>query len=179
MQATNDETSQVGWVQRVLVGRRPRTTLLRILVLVGVCAVTFRFVLLPIKVQGISMQPTYHDREVDCINRLAYLTHAPQRGDVVGVRFSDPGKFSLPHELLLKRIIGLPGETVAFHEGHVYIDGQLLDEPYLKNPCDWEHAPMQCGPDEYYIVGDNRSMPFSFHMQGCVTRDHIVGKVLL
>ena len=56
---------------------------------------------------------------------------------------------------------------------------ELLDEPYLKNPCDWEHEAFTCGPDQYYVVGDNRSMPFEFHTQGRVERDHIVGKVLL
>jgi len=55
----------------------------------------------------------------------------------------------------------------------------LLDEPYVKNACDWEHEPIKCGPDQYYVVGDNRSMPFENHMQGLAERDHIVGKVLL
>jgi signal peptidase I len=81
--------------------------------------------------------------------------------------------------MLMKRIIGLPGETISFHDGHAYINGQLLAEPYVKKLCDWEHGPIQCGPDEYYVVGDNRSMPFEYHMQGLATRDRIVGKVLL
>jgi signal peptidase I len=168
-----------GWVQVVLIGRRPKNTLLRIAVLVAVCVVAFKFVLLPIRVDGISMEPTYHDRQITCVNRLAYLRHEPQRGDIVAIRFADPGKFSAPSVMLMKRIIGLPGESVSFHEGHVYINGELLDEPYLKNPCDWEHEPMPCGPDEYYIVGDNRSMPFTYHTKGRVERDHIVGKVIL
>ena len=170
---------ETSWLQMVLIGRRPRTTLLRILVLVSVCAVTFKFVLLPIRVEGISMEPTYHDRRIDCINRLAFLWHEPQRGDVVGIRFSDPGNLTTPRAMLMKRIIGLPGETVSFHDGHAYINGELLDEPYLKFSCDWEHGPFQCGPDQYYVVGDNRSMPFELHMQGRAERDRIVGKVLL
>jgi signal peptidase I len=177
VQDTTGSASKPGWLQVVLVGRRPRTTLLRILVLVFVCFVTFRFVLLPIQVKGISMEPTYHDKRIDCLNRLAYLRHEPQRGDVVGIRFADPGALSPPKEMLMKRIIGLPGETVAFHNGRVYINGQLLDEPYLKFTCDWEHEPILCGTNEYYVVGDNRSMPFEYHMQGRATRDHIMGKV--
>jgi len=170
---------KAGWLQVILVGRRPRNTLFRILFLVIVCAVTFKFVLLPIRVTGISMEPTYHNRKVDCINRLAYLWHEPQRGDVVAIRFSDPGDFSTPSDMLMKRIIGLPGETVSFHQGHVYINGELLNEPYLKFSCDWEHDPIQCGPDQYYVVGDNRSMPFEYHMQGRAERNRIIGKVLL
>jgi len=79
----------------------------------------------------------------------------------------------------LKRIIGLPGDSVSFHGGQAYINGQLLEEPYVKNGCDWEHAPIQCGPDQYYVVGDNRSMPFDYHMQGRAERQRIIGKVLL
>jgi signal peptidase I len=170
---------QAGWVQLVLIGRRPKATLLRILVLVAVCAVTFKFVLLPIRVEGISMEPTYHNHRVDCVNRLAYRWRQPQRGDVVAIRFSKPGALSNPSEMLMKRIVALPGESISFHNGHIYINGELLDEPYLKNPCDWEHEAFTCGPDQYYVVGDNRSMPFEFHTQGRVERDHIVGKVLL
>ncbi len=179
MQATNSSANRPGWLQIVVIGRRPGFTLIRILVLVVLVVVTVKFVLLPIKVEGISMEPTYHNHRIDCVNRLAYLWHAPQRGDVVAIRFADPGKLSSPSEMLMKRIIGLPGETVSFHEGHVYINGQLLDEPYLKTPCDWEHEPIQCGPDQYYVVGDNRTMPFEYHMQGRAERDHIIGKVLL
>ena len=179
MQDANLNSAKPGWLQIVLIGRRPKATLVRIMVLTAVCVVTFKFVLLPIRVEGISMEPTYHDRRVNCVNRLAYLRSEPQRGDVVAIRFSDPGKFSAPRTMLMKRILGLPGESVSFHGGHAYINGQLLDEPYLKNPCDWEHDPIQCGPDEYYVVGDNRSMPFDLHTQGLAGRDRIVGKVLL
>ncbi len=114
VQDTNHSSARPHWLQVVLIGRRPRATLARIVVLVAVCVVTFKFVLLPIRVEGISMEPTYHDRRVNCVNRLAYWRHAPQRGDVVAIRFSDPGEFSAPRAMLMKRIIGLPGESVSF-----------------------------------------------------------------
>jgi signal peptidase I len=167
------------WLRVLAIGRRPRATLARIAVLVVVCFVTFKFILLPIQVKGISMEPTYHDRRINCINRLAYWWHEPQRGDVVGIRFSPPENFSAPSEMLLKRVIGLPGESVSFHEGHAYINGKLLDEPYVKLPCDWEHEPIQCGPNQFYVVGDNRSMPFELHYKGRAERESILGKVLL
>ena len=179
VQSANDPSVRPHWLQVLTIGRRPRATLVRILVLSAVCFVTFKFVLLPIRVVGISMEPTYHDRRVNCVNRLAYLFHEPQRGDVVAIRFSRPGPLANPSEMLLKRIVGLPGETVAFHAGHVYINGQLLDEPYLKKPCDWEHEAVRCDPDQYYVVGDNRSMPFELHEKGRPERDRIIGKILL
>lgn len=167
------------WLQVLTIGRRPKATLIRIAVLVGVCFVTFKFILLPIRVEGISMEPTYRNHSINCVNRLAYLGHEPRRGDVVSVRYSEPGNFTAPTQMLMKRIIGLPGETVAFHEGHTYINGRLLDELYVKSACDWEREPVLCGPDQYYIVGDNRSMPFEAHVKGRVSRDHIIGKILL
>jgi len=83
------------------------------------------------------------------------------------------------HVMYLKRIIALPGETIAFHEGHAIVNGKMLNEPYVKFPCNWEVPPEEVGPDEYYVVGDNRTMDYEGHTQGRATRDRIVGKVLL
>ena len=175
MQSANDPHPH--WLRVIFIGRRPKATLIRIAVLVVACVVTFKLILLPIRIDGISMLPTYHTGQVNCINRLAYLRHEPQRGDIVSVRLSDPG--GNPSLMYMKRIIGLPGETVSFHDGHAFINGQLLDEPYVKNPCDWENDPVRCSPTQYYVVGDNRSMPFNLHTQGRAERDHLVGKLFL
>ena len=171
MQDANN--SRPHWLQVLTIGRRPKNTLIRITVLVVVCFVTFKFILLPIRVEGISMQPTYHTGQVNCINRLAYLRHEPQRGDIVSVRLA--GK----SVMLMKRVIGLPGETVSFHGGKTFINGQRLDEPYLKFSCDWEAGEFLCTTNEFYVVGDNRSMPFLLHTQGRAERERIVGKLLL
>lgn len=161
------------WLQIIAVGRNPRNTLIRILFLVAACFFLFRFVLLAVKVDGISMQPTYQNRSVNLVNRWAYLWHEPRRGDVVAIRYAGF------HLMLMKRIIGLPGETVAFSDGTVLINGQPLDEPYEKHPGNWTLPPKTLGPDEYYIVGDNRTMPWRDHTFGIVERFRIVGKVLL
>ncbi|MGB7768591.1 MAG: signal peptidase I [Verrucomicrobiia bacterium] len=167
-----------GWARVVLIGRNWKLTLARVAVLVAACFIVFRFVLLPVRVEGISMLPTYRDGSVNFINRLAYLRHGPQRSDVVGIRLSDPG-IMWPSVMYLKRVIGLPGETVAFVNGRVLIDGQTLDEPYEKDGCDWNLPPVKLGPTQYFVVGDNRSMPSEFHAFGKVERDHIVGKAIL
>ncbi len=73
----------------------------------------------------------------------------------------------------------MPGEQIAFHKGHIEINGETLDEPYVKKPCNWEHAAERLGPNEYYVVGDNRSMDFDQHMQGIADRSKIVGRILL
>ena len=162
------------WVQRVLIGRNPKRTLVRIVILVVVSTVVFKFVLQPIRVEGVSMLPTYHDRGINLVNRLAYVFHQPRRGDVVAIR-TPAGE----HVMYMKRIIGLPGETVAFHRGRLYINGNPMDEPYVRFRGYWDHEPEQVGPDQYYVVGDNRDMPWAYHEKGRPTRDLIVGKVIL
>jgi len=167
------ESPKPTWLQTVLIGRNPRRTLLRSCLLVIFCLLISRFVLLPIRVEGASMLPTYKENGINLLNRLAYVWSLPKRGDVVGIRLAGP------HIMFMKRIIGLPGETVAFHEGHAIIDGVVLDEPYVKRPCDWERAPVILGPDEYFFVGDNRSMPQVDHTFGRGQRERIIGKILL
>src|SRR5215510_9455083 len=161
------------WLQIIAVGRSPRRTFVRIMVLVVACFVIARFVLLPIRVQGGSMIPTYQDNGINFVNRLAYLFSSPKRGDVVAIRLAGPSI------MFMKRIVGLPGEWVGFHEGYVYINGNRLDEPYVRFKSDWEDAPRQLGPDEYYCVGDNRSMPQADHTEGKAKRERILGKILL
>jgi len=160
------------------IGRRPKRTLLRLAVLVVASIVTFKYVLLPIRVTGISMEPTFHDGAVNFINRLAYVRGQPQRGDVVGIRFSTNASDTF-HFVLLKRVVGLPGETISFVGGHVCVNGEPQDEPYLKLPSNWNVPEKTLGPDDYYFVGDNRSMPPDWHEHGIAERARIVGRVLL
>lgn len=166
-----------GWVRVVLIGRNWKFTLTRLIVFVAACFIVFRFILLPIRVEGISMLPTYRNGSVNFVNRLAYIWQGPQRGDVVAIRLSPPS-ILWPSIMYLKRVVGLPGETVAFVHGRVLIDGHVLDEPYEKFNCDWDLPPVKLGRNQYFVVGDNRSMPWQFHEFGKVERDHIVGKAV-
>lgn len=163
-----------GWVQRVLIGRNPKRTLIRSAILVVVSVIVFKFGLQPIRVEGGSMLPTYPDRGIHFVNRLAYVFHPPRRGDVVAIRM-----LAGEHVMYMKRIIGLPGESVAFHRGQLYINGNPIAERYVKFQCHWDHEPEPVGPDQYYVVGDNRTMPWEDHVKGRPTRELIVGKVIL
>lgn len=172
--ATDVETQRPpGRLRRVLIGRDPRRTLVRVGVWVVICLVVFKFILLPAWIDGASMAPTYRGRGITFVNRLAYAFHEPRRGDVVAISTSG---LSI---MYMKRIIGLPGETIAFHHGHVFINDRILEEPYVKFPSDWEMAPESLGPDEYYFAGDNRSMPKGDQVEGRQHRDRIAGKILL
>lgn len=154
--------------RRLLLGSSPRKTFLRIFVLVAASLVIFKWVLMPARVTGESMEPTCHDGQLCLINLLAYARQAPQRGDIVGIRFKagDP--------ILLKRVIGLPGERFAIHTGKVFINGSELAEPYLPAPGTWEWPEETLGRDTYYVAGDNRSISQQFS----VNRHQIFGKLL-
>src|SRR5689334_21380194 len=102
-----------GWLRIAVIGRNPKRTAIRALVLALFCFVLFKFfvfrvIVLPVRIEGYSMFPTYHDRGVNFVYRLAYRHSPPQRGDVVGIRMAGPSV------MLMKRIVGMPGETVAF-----------------------------------------------------------------
>jgi signal peptidase I len=166
-----------------MIGRDVRVTLLRALIWVLVFFFIFRIALVRVQVTGISMLPTYADHSKKWVNRLAFLWHEPRRGDIVVISYNRGAgpSFHLepPHVMLFKRIIGLPGETVAFAGGHVLINGAVLSEPYETLPCSWSRRPVTLAPDEYFVVGDNRSMPQDYHTFGICKRYQIGGKVLL
>lgn len=154
---------------------------MRLLIIVVVLVLLRAYVLIPIQVDGPSMLPNFREHSIHVVNRLAYLRHEPQRGDVVAIRYSGVGRLSGNSVILMKRIVGLPGETIEFHEGKVFIDGRMLPEPYVRSDSDWDFKPdhSHLGEDEYYFVGDNRSMPASNHYQGSARRERIIGKVVL
>jgi len=161
------------WARIILIGRNPSWTAVRIVVLVTLTFIVAKFVFIPIRVEGVSMLPTYGQGKINFINALAYRSRGPQRGDVISIRMA--GK----RVMLMKRVVGLPGEVIAFQDGRLWVDGRPLPEPYVKYPCNWQMEPKKVGPNEYYVVGDNRSMMQSDHSEGRVERKRIVGKVLL
>lgn len=159
-------------VRAVVFGRQPRATLIRIVVLVAVTFVLFKWVLLPVRVTGISMEPTLHDRSIKIVNRFAYRNTEPQRGDIVSI-----GVIGQP-DMLMKRIIALPGETYSMRHGQLFINNEPLDEPYVINRAPWNMPPETLGSNEYLVIGDNRGMRRSDHYHGRTERRFIVGKVL-
>lgn len=160
---------------RLVYGTSLRRTLFRSVVLALVCLVTFKFMLVPVRVDGGSMAPTYVSNRLNLVNRLAYMRSTPQRGDVVAVRLRETGRSIV----YMKRVVGLPGESIGFRNGRVTVDGQQQVEPYVKFESDWDRASVVCGPDEYFVVGDNRSMAIEGHRFGRAKETLILGRMLL
>lgn len=126
-----------------------------------------------------SMENTIMSKSRVIGSRLSYLASDPERGDVVIFHFPDDptGK-----TYFVKRVIGLPGETVTIIDGKVYIDGSEtpLDEPYLPEPMEGSYGPYTVPEGCYFMLGDNRnnSMDARFWDHKFVEKDQIIAKVL-
>ncbi len=132
----------------------------------------FGWVLTPIRVRGISMQPTYRDGALNLVNRVVFRIRAPARGDVVAIRLAGPSI------LYVKRIIALPSERVAIIGGVIEINGLPLAETYVKERQAWDVAEVTVGPREYFVIGDNRGMRVGDHDFGRVDARRILGKLV-
>ncbi|MGE3275791.1 MAG: signal peptidase I [Vicinamibacterales bacterium] len=157
---------------RWVAGAHPRRTAARVLVIVAFSAALFGWVLLPVRGVGVSMRPTIRPGELVFVSRLTYLWRAPRAGDVVAVRLAGRSV------VYVKRLVALPGQTVAFERGVLVVDGAPQAEPYVRERADWQMAPARLGPDQYFVVGDNRGMPRANHDMGAVRRERLVGTVV-
>lgn len=144
------------------------TLVLAVVLYFGINAISVR-----VRVDGFSMTPTLKNGEYILVNKLAYKTGEPQRGDIVVFVFPIN-----PQEDLIKRVIGLPGERVAIHNGIVSIDGVQINEPYIAA------APLYDGEwvvseGQLFVLGDNRNESKDSHQWGLLPLENVVGKAVL
>ena len=123
------------------------------------------------QVHGQSMEPTLHSDQRLVVEKVSYRFHGPRRGDIVVLK--SPQQSS---ELLIKRVIGLPGETIEIRQGRVYINGQELDEPYLERSKGANWGPIIVPPLHVFVLGDNRSFSNDSRAFGMVPIESIVGR---
>ena len=141
------------------------TILLTAIIFLALNTATGRF-----QVRGSSMEPTLHDGQYLIISKLIYWIHPPERGDVIV--FHPPSNLT---EDYIKRIVGLPGEQVEIRDGAVWVDGALLEEPYIANPGFYS-GEWGLGDGEYFVLGDNRRNSSDSHSWGVFPQENIVGK---
>jgi signal peptidase I len=167
------EAQSWSFLQRFLIGKHPKTTLIRVLILVGAVTITYLWVVFPFQVSGDSMLPTLLDGQVRAAWRVHSYSRSIRRGDVVLIDIAGGRQF------MVKRIVALPNERFAIKAGVVLINGQPLDEPYLRhhNPS-WAREEIQLAKDEYFFIGDNRTMDMASHTATTVLRNRITGRVI-
>ncbi len=155
----------VGWV---------RSTLETVVPAVLIALLINLFLAQATQVYGQSMEPSLHSRQRLVIEKITYRFHGPHRGDIVVLRLPEHSS-----ELLIKRVIGLPGDTVEIEGGRVYVDGRALDEPYLDQVTRGEMAPTTVPPLKVFVLGDNRNFSNDSRSFGMVPIENIVGRAWL
>lgn len=143
------------------------------------------FVIQPVAVEGTSMLPQLHDGERLLVNKLIYYKSSylqslgfprVERGDVVVFWYPND-----PDKSFVKRVIGLPGETVEVRNGVIYVDGKQLNEPYIdseRNQAHMNMAPKKVDPHYFFVVGDNRDNSYDSRSWGLVPEKYIYGKAV-
>ena len=141
------------------------------------------FIIQPFYVKGASMEPNFHDREYLIIDEISYRFKDPARGEVIVFRYPEN-----PQEYFIKRIVGLPGESVQIIDGQVivfnqvYPEGFVLPEQYLETEgmtFSESSERVEVGENEFFVLGDNRGASRDSRYFGVVDKSFIIGKVLL
>ena len=146
-----------------------------------IAALVVVFIVQPVKVEGTSMLPRLHDGERIFVNKLIYYDEfrwAPKidRGDIVVFWYPDD-----PSKSYIKRVVGLPGDTVELRDGIVRINGMELDEGYLDHKYNLSpktQPPIYVRPNYYFVMGDNRDTSYDSRSWGLVPKKYIYGKAL-
>ena len=145
-----------------------QTVALTLVIFLGVRAGVQNF-----RVDGQSMEPNLQNGEYILVNKIDYMIQAPQRGDIIVFRAIPANE---PDRDFVKRVIGLPGEKVAVHNGAVFINNRRLSEPYIRTPPDYTFPDSVVPPNNYFVLGDNRNNSMDSHMWRWLPREDIVGK---
>jgi signal peptidase I len=143
------------------------------LVLAIVIFLILRMVVGSYSVISVSMQPGLYEGERILVNKVAYRFGEPDRGDII--------IFQSPEEdlTLIKRVIGLPGDTVEVKNNTVYINGVSLNEPYLKEPPTYSYPAYNVPAGRYFVLGDNRNDSRDSHTGWTVPVENVVGRAWL
>ena len=159
----------------------PLTEIIRFSIIALLIVLPIRwFVAQPFIVSGASMEDTFHNNEYLIVDQLTYHFEEPERGDVVIFRYpKDPSKY------FIKRVIGLPGDTISIEGTVVTItneenpDGFVLQEPYVEKMEQETYLAQKLGDGEYFVMGDNRDHSSDSRVWGVLDQDKIVGRALL
>ncbi len=152
-----------------------------IVVILAIMVMIYLFVMSPQEINGASMEPNFHNGEFILTNKVLYRFQNPQRGDIV--IFKSPRNKDIDY---IKRIIGLPGETVLLKDNTLWVNGQRVGEPYLDPGTPIfggtylrENQPMVVPPGEYFVAGDNRTHSSDSREFGPIAKEDFIGKAFL
>ncbi len=150
---------------------------------ISIFLVIYLFFMQPHQVSGQSMETTLMNKDYVLTDKISYRTGEPQRGDIVVVHAPEAANCPTGTGCdFIKRMIGLPGDTVEIKNNGIYVNGNKLEEPYINEgnqtlPGNFTRdRAITLGPDQYFVVGDNRMHSSDSRAWGPVSRDDIVGR---
>ena len=126
-----------------------------------------------------SMLPTLQVGDRLILEKISYLMHAPQRGDLIVFKAPPALIAQNIHDDFTKRIIGVPGDVVVVKNGQVYVNRQAIAEPYIQALPTYNYGPITIPADHYFVLGDNRNHSYDSHFWGFVPRQSIMGHAVL
>ncbi len=154
------------------VGQEILSWILTFAVAIALALVIRTFIFEPVRVDGHSMDYTLADNEYMIVTKYDYLLGEPERFDVVICHYPERGRTNF-----VKRLVGLPGDTVSMLNGTLYVNGEAIDEPYITNKANYNMQAYTLKDDEYFVLGDNRSSSNDSHIIGPISREQIKGHV--
>lgn len=126
-----------------------------------------------------SMLPTLEINDRLIVEKVSYHFQTPQRGDVIVFYPTEILRREVGNDAFIKRVIGLPGDTVEVRDGKVYINGAALTEAYIEEPPNYVCDPSVVPSDRYLVLGDNRNNSYDSHNWGYVPRENIIGRAVV
>lgn len=126
-----------------------------------------------------SMVPTLEINDRLIIEKVSYHFNEPQRGDVVVFAPTDTLREQNFKDAFIKRIIGLPGDTVEVKGGRVYVNDRLLSEDYIAEKPNYNYGPVTVPAEQYLVLGDNRNNSYDSHYWGFVPKDRLIGRAIV
>ena len=146
-----------------------------LLLSLAIAAVVVVFLCQPVKVEGTSMLPQLADEQRIFVSKIAYRLDSVKRGDVIVFKFPED-----PSRSYIKRVVGLPGETIEIRKGTVYVNGEEHPEPYvpLRYRDFTSHPPVTVEAESYFVLGDHRNTSNDSRTWGTVSESHLTGRAV-
>ncbi|MCL1965067.1 MAG: signal peptidase I [Firmicutes bacterium] len=156
------------------IAHEARSFLRGAIIALGIALFVTTLIAQPVRVEGSSMMNSLKDKDLMIVTKFDYLLGEPERFDVVICRYPGRGATNF-----VKRIVGVPGDTVAMYSGMLFVNGELVEEEYIEYRADYFMEEITVEEGHYFVLGDNRCNSSDSHLSsiGQLARDQILGRV--